>query len=338
MSQISTFFARLIARELAHEGNPWPALLDGLTLTSDEVLLQPMMQTGQFNQLLSNALRVSDDPGLGLRFGRHAQFFGNGEIGAAVFSAPTLLEALRSLDDFSRLQAEYLSMDIKVSERDLQLRGHEDISLSDTRVTQHEVMVLSFQNTIETILGRPFHEGQYYFAFPEPHYSHRYKAVFHSPCHFDAPATGVDIPRQQLDVRSPFFDAQVWQRGRSRASRLMKELNDRQRRLHSHHILSLLRSELPPLPDLKKIAGSMLISERSLMRRLESEGIRFRQLQSQVLNEWAHHYLVDTNLSIDAIASQLGYQDTANFRRAFKRWHQCTPSTYRSAQRMKPKC
>lgn len=331
MSQISTFFARLIGRELSHDKDPWPALLTGLSLSANQIMTQPMMPTDQFNQLLSNALLFSNDPGLGLRFGRHAQFFVNGEIGSAVFSAPSLKEVLRSLDEFSRLQAEYLSLEIKVEGSRLQLRGQEDISLSETRITQHEVMVLSLQNTIEMVLGRPFIEGQYHFSFSEPEHVHRYSQAFHCPCRFDATATGVDIPRALLEFRSPLFDSQVWRRGRSRAAALMAELNNRQNRLYSHQILSLLRSELPPLPDLKQTAKSMLLSERSLMRHLESEGIRFRELQSQVLKEWAHHYLIDTNLSIDAIASQLGYQDTANFRRAFKRWHDCTPSDYRRA-------
>ncbi len=330
--KISTFFARLIARELSFDAHPWPGLLAGLSLTEEQIMSQPMMEAHQFNQLLNNALTISADPGLGLRFGRHAQLLANGELGSTVFSAPTLREVLRGLDDFSRLQAEYLSMGIKVEGSRLQLREQEDISLSDTRITQHEVMVLCLQNTIEMVLGRPFTEGQYHFAFTAPTYNQRYCEVFHSPYHFDATATGVDIPRQLLDLPSPYFDSQVWHRGRSRATALMTELNNRHKRLHSQHILGMLRSQLPPLPNLKQISESMLLSERSLIRRLESEGVRFRQLQSQVLKEWAHHYLVDTGLSIDAIACQLGYQDTANFRRAFKRWYQSTPSEYRKAK------
>jgi len=329
MSSISTFFARLISRELSHECDPWPHLLKGLSLSAEDIMCQTMMPLSEFNRLLSNALQASGDPGFGLRFGRHSQFLVNGDIGSAVFSAPTLLEVLRSLDDFSRLQAEYLTMEIKVEGRYLQLRGREDTSLSDTRLTQHEVMVLSLQNAVEMVLGRPFTDGRCHFAYPSPKYSDRYQKAFHSPCHFEAAATGIDIPRELLKIRSPFFDQLLWQRGRGRAATLMAELNDRSKCLHSHHILSLLRSQLPPLPDVKQIAALMLISERSLMRRLEGEGIRFRQLQRQVLMEWAHHYLADTGLSVDAIASQLGYQDTANFRRAFKRWNQCTPTDYR---------
>jgi len=41
-------------------------------------------------------------------------------------------------------------------------------------------------------------------------------------------------------------------------------------------------------------------------------------------------FLENTRLSVDAIAAQMGFQDTANFRRAFKSWQGCSPGDYRA--------
>ncbi|GAA5315104.1 MAG: ornithine utilization transcriptional regulator OruR [Candidatus Pelagadaptatus aseana] len=331
MPNISNFFARTIARELQLSPEQWSEYTGDTRQNRETVLTQQRMPLQDFVTLLSNALAISRDPGLGLRFGRHSNLLALGESGLAGLAAPNLLEALRALCDFSRLQADYMTMDIKVGLKQLSFRVREHEAIGITRRTQHEVMMLTLQNILEMVLGRPFTEGTFYFSYPQPPYCDRYREAYHSPCVFDADETGVDLDRSLIDFPSPFYDPVLWEQGRSRCIALMQELNNSQSQLHSHHILMTLRSQTPPLPSLKTIAHKMHLSERTLIRRLSEEGHTYRQLQTKVLQEWAHHYLRETDLSVDAIALQLGYQDSANFRRAFRNWQGCSPSEYRAA-------
>jgi len=52
-----------------------------------------------------------------------------------------------------------------------------------------------------------------------------------------------------------------------------------------------------------------------------------------ILDDWlkqlAVQYLEAEQLSVEATATLLGYNDEANFRRAFKRWHGCSPQAHR---------
>ncbi len=329
MTSLSTFFARLIARELTQTRTPWKELLKGVGLQPDDILSKPTLSLTQFNQLLLNALNYSEDPAFGLRFGRHGQLFPTGPAGLAGLYAPTLKDALNSIHYFSRLQADYMSVEVEVDSSFLRLRASEDKGLAKTRTTQHEVMLLSLQNTIERILGRPFTEGRYYFSFAPPDYRECYPQYYHSNIEFNALASGVDVPRHLLGTPSPFYDETLWQQGQDRAKSLMREHNDRKQQLHSHQVLQILRSHAPPLPNAQHVAQMMALSERSFLRYLSAEGRRFRELQQQVHMEWSHHYLVETQLSVEAIATQLGYQDSANFRRAFKRWQGFGPAKYR---------
>jgi AraC-like DNA-binding protein len=332
MPRISTLFARLIARELSPLGDPWPALLKGLQLEANQILQQPQMPLQDFNRLLENALEASNDPGLGLRFGRHPNLMMSGEAMFAAIAAPNLMEVMQAIGDFSRLQAEYIEMEVWVGLKKLRLRARETSSLDSTRRTQHEVMILSLQNAIELVLGRPFTEGRYWFSFPEPEYSKRYEEAFHCPCEFDADSSGIDIPRSLTQAPSPYFNQALWERGRNNSLALMTELNSRDRQLYSQHILSLLRGKRPPLPDLNEVARHLALSERTLLRRLHEEQQSYRDLRLQVVMEWADHYLCDTDTSVEAIAALLGYQDAGNFRRAFRRHFQCTPNEYRDQQ------
>ena len=77
------------------------------------------------------------------------------------------------------------------------------------------------------------------------------------------------------------------------------------------------------------MARALYISKRTLARRLEKEGSGFRQIRDRVLSEMAVRHLQDTTLTVEAIAALLGYHDTANFRRAFRRWHGVPPNEFR---------
>ena len=76
----------------------------------------------------------------------------------------------------------------------------------------------------------------------------------------------------------------------------------------------------------------MHVSERTLNRRLRGEGTSFRDIRSSELRSWARRYLKNTDLNVESIAAELGYQDAANFRRAFKTWENCSPAQFRARE------
>jgi AraC-like DNA-binding protein len=86
-----------------------------------------------------------------------------------------------------------------------------------------------------------------------------------------------------------------------------------------------------PLGELNEedAAAILFVSKRTLARLLEKEGSSYKQIRDQILSQQASGYLRNSDLSVDAIAFLLNYYDSANFRRAFKRWFNLTPSQYR---------
>jgi Helix-turn-helix domain len=63
---------------------------------------------------------------------------------------------------------------------------------------------------------------------------------------------------------------------------------------------------------------------------LQEEGTTFRDLLSEARSRHACELLAGTDLTIEAIAGRLGYQNPANFSRAFGRAAGKTPSQYRA--------
>jgi len=52
-------------------------------------------------------------------------------------------------------------------------------------------------------------------------------------------------------------------------------------------------------------------------------------LVDRVRRESAERLLADASLSIGEIGYLLGFSEPSAFQRAFRRWHRCTPQTYR---------
>ena len=73
----------------------------------------------------------------------------------------------------------------------------------------------------------------------------------------------------------------------------------------------------------------MFVSKRTLARRLEREGTGYRQIRDDLLSELAAKHLRESDLTVEAVAALLGYHDTANFHRAFRRWFKVSPSAFR---------
>lgn len=77
------------------------------------------------------------------------------------------------------------------------------------------------------------------------------------------------------------------------------------------------------------IARSLNISVRSLQRRLSDTDSSFSALLEDVRKNEAIQMLESSSLNIACIAHKLGFNDSGNFTRAFKRWNNCSPELYR---------
>jgi AraC-like DNA-binding protein len=81
---------------------------------------------------------------------------------------------------------------------------------------------------------------------------------------------------------------------------------------------------------IEPIAAIVGTSPRTLQRRLAEQGAEFSELVSRARLDEAMRLLADEKIQITDIAHELGYSDTANFTRAFRRWTGVAPSLFRA--------
>jgi AraC-like DNA-binding protein len=79
-----------------------------------------------------------------------------------------------------------------------------------------------------------------------------------------------------------------------------------------------------------EIARRLGLSQRTLARRLNEEGLTFSALLAGLRHDLADRYLADGDTSISQIAWLLGYQEVSAFSKAYKRWSGKAPREVRS--------
>jgi AraC-like DNA-binding protein len=98
----------------------------------------------------------------------------------------------------------------------------------------------------------------------------------------------------------------------------------------SDRIRTLLLTQPPETINEETVARAMFVSKRTLARRLDAEQTNYRTLIEQVLLELAQRYLRESRQTLGSVAGLLGYNGSAAFRKAFKRWTKLTPGAYRA--------
>lgn len=164
----------------------------------------------------------------------------------------------------------------------------------------------------------------------EPH--HRaLRALVGGPVTFNAPKNQVRIPRSELDLPSRGKDGQLLKLCVLQLERQLSHwAAGREAQDLAARVQKLMRSQLQEGTSLEHVARALRLSVRTLRRRLEATGVSFLELLERVRHETAIEYLTHSSDAVAEIAERVGYGDTSNFRRAFRRWTGQSPAAFRA--------
>jgi AraC-like DNA-binding protein len=275
----------------------------------------------------------------GLETGRALGNAAHGNLGVATASAPTLAQALSTLERFAYLRAPFFRLASETQSSWFWLRVEPQLELEPA--AWHglvESLLMSLQAMIESALGTPMARGRFELSYAAPRHAARYAELFHAPVCFVRPATAVAIPQGWLPLRCPFADA-----GLHRAA--LERLEGEERSLQSPQLIvaqveRILEGACDGPPALGEVARQLHLSRRTLVRRLGANGASFRDVTDQLRKRRATALLADPQLSVTEVAYRLGYTDLANFGHAFRRWFGTSPRGHRArsqALRGKPR-
>ncbi|TNF34382.1 MAG: AraC family transcriptional regulator [Gammaproteobacteria bacterium] len=158
----------------------------------------------------------------------------------------------------------------------------------------------------------------------------RYPLIFDEEIVFGAECNGFEIGREALDFPVAQNEETLKDFLRSAPYPLIQPYTPSQRKNLVQAIRSqLIRNMGHPDANLGIIAEQLGMTPRTIHRKLASQGTSFRALKDEVLRETALHYLDNADLSIDAIATLMGFRESSAFYRSFRRWTGRSPGEYR---------
>ena len=324
-------YARLLCAELRRRGIALEQLLQspGLawnTLHTDQAFLS----LAQLQRLVTQALALSGDPALGLSVGLSTELSSHGALGFAAVSAGTLGQVLHLLPRFSALRLNLVSfvLDTEADPASLVLQERLPDPALRAYVLGH--VTGAVLRLLQSVTAQPVPTGLV-LDWPLP--NGLQANVLRSAglqLRTETAVWRLSFPRALLALPTLEPDRE--------AHRLALQLCEQQlTRSQQGSLAQRVRLHLlgceGQFPRVEAMAELERVSARALIRRLGEEGTRYQTLLDHTRVDLACWWLAQTRQSVEAIAARLGFADTSNFSRTFRRWCGQTPSAYRDQHR-----
>lgn len=165
------------------------------------------------------------------------------------------------------------------------------------------------------------------FAFPRPDFAADYAVVFPCPVEFDAAETAILFDPRQFDrpiTRTPSEASVFLER-----APLDWIFTGSRAHTNSLRVRAFLYGATWQTCQLLDAAHALKMTPRTLNRRLKQEGTSFQDIKDALRRDIAIRALQQGTDSIEQIAFDTGFSAPANFHRAFRKWTNRTPGSYR---------
>ena len=312
------------------------SLLHGTDLQEESLSFSTIIRADQQIQVFRNARRLAASPDWALALGQQLNVNSHGTLGFAALSAPTLGESLETLAAFARIRAPYLLFGFERLQDRCRFTVEPALEMGDLEMAVDELVLQIADSLVLVVLGNMAPGVKVMLGYPPPAHAADYPRYFSAPCEFDQAFSGIELPLSLCQVPCPLHDEQGYVTSLARCRVALTAIIDpadvvtRVRNLLAVHFEQVATgTKNGESPQLDHIADKLCMSPRTLIRQLAIQGSGYRELLEAAQKETACKLLGQARYSVNEIAVLLGYSDTANFGRAFRRWFGMAPGQYR---------
>lgn len=280
-----------------------------------------------FVRLVNNALRLTENPALGLDLGLRLNLSAHAVLGQAFMTCRNLGQIMELLMRYYHLLSPALHLEFEVLPEHCVLSV---VSEPDDVPPEfgYELVAAAVLNTLRELLNRPELSLDIEMPYPAPPHRHRYQEIFGDRVRFNSVLGRIRLDRALLDLPLPASNPALRALYEKECARLLEDLEENGS--VAEQTLRLLRKLEGQYPQMPQLAAMLNFSPRTYRRRLDAENQSFQTLLDKVRAEHATRYLQNTRLPLSTIAYQVGFNDTSNFRRAYLKWTGRSPRAVRN--------
>lgn len=327
-ANIPVYLLRCLVSALTDFGVDSTRLCLGLGFTVED-LTNPACRVSfrQGSMLIRRALQSTPNIGLGLFIGERETIASIGLVGYAMMTSPTLGEATNLGMSQQKFTGSMLEFDMQQRDKVAVVTASNRFHEPDIQMFLVEEAFASFLQIARGLVGNSFAPQRIDLSYAAPEYASEYDRVFNCPIFFNQKANAfvsdIEWVARPLLTYDPLSHRQALEFMEIGFSR------EREKADLFESVERVVRQNLKDLPAFSEIANKLCLSERTLRRRLADNGVSYQALLDMVRKNRALEMLANPKLSIEQVAFEVGFCDSHNFRRAFKRWTGSTPSDMR---------
>lgn len=299
-------------------------------LGSNAQLNSDRLAAAAFDRAILSIIHLAPGPAYGLRAAENWHPADFGALGFAWLASRSLRLVLLRTVRFSRLMGDRARFRLDETNDSIRLsyKTSHAIATVDHFLVDMCFSILLSLCRINT--GKPIAPSRVGLARPRPEEPSPYWRFFGCPVDFDSEDSWMQFPIGLIDAPLPSANRALAETLDTILIRELAQLDKED--IIARTKAALLDTLMDGSPDEAIIAQTLLMSKRTLQRRLAEQGTHFQNVVDETRCALAKGYLADTGRSITEIAFMTGFATPSAFSRAFSRWTGQSPSSWRTEQ------
>ena len=265
--------------------------------------------------------------GLGLSLGEHASLSHFGVLGYVLSTSPNVEEAIKAGFKYLRLNGPIFSVKLIRDGELAAIQIENTLEVGELLPFCSEYFLSSIVSLFKELTGEALSIEALSLPYPNPNYAKLYDKRFQCEVTFNQNVCELRFDTSVLSQVLPTHDASTLKRYLRSCQSIVETLESEH--LLTNQIKTIFYQTAGHFPSIERLAELFGCSSRTLRRELSNYETSYQQLLTEVRVELAKELLLATNMSIDDVGERLGYNDPANFRRAFKGWLHKSPAQFR---------